>query len=415
MLNIYIPCLLAVLLKEKVFNPALPYQILLTLTLIVLFIFGVYFYRQIQSKRLHKRQSRQAVAKFQNNLVFNFAQNGSWTLHPPFIALSDDFQIDPLLDRTQIPLTLFRSWIKEESQQLLFDRYCNYGELALGQRFRIQLAFTPGHDYSWWEMSCLYIENGKLKGLLVNCDQQKQEEEQLMNAKLAKDSVNLKETVLANLNHDIRSPLSAVVGYSQLLTHNDLEISDVQQTDYARIIKTNASLLLKLLDDAVTTNTADLGTFKFYKRTVNVDQLFQETYETNHILIPSNLQFILQKGPEGLQLDIDLARVKQVLNNFLSNAVKFTEAGSITLGWELHDQEVECFVEDTGCGISPEQQEKIFDRYYTTDVEHRGLGLGLNICKAIVEQHQGRLAVVSQEEKGSRFSAFFPLQKGGNA
>lgn len=413
LLNIH--CLLAVLIKEKVFNPALPYQILLTLTLIVLFIFSVYFYRQVQSKRIHKRRTRQAVAKFRNNLAFNFAQNGSWTLHPPFIALSDDFQIDPLLDRTQIPVSTFRTWIKEDSQRELFDKYCNYGELALGQRFRIQLSFNGSPDYTWWEMSCLYVEAGKLKGMLVNCDNQKQEEEQLLNAKLAKDSVNLKETVLANLNHDIRSPLSAVVGYSQLLAHDDLGITEEAQEDYARIIKTNASLLLKLLDDAVTTNTSDLGTFKFYKRTVSVDQLFQETYETNRILIPSNLQFVLQKGQEGLQLDVDLARVKQVLNNFLSNAVKFTQVGTITLGWQEQEEEVEFFVEDTGCGISPEMQEKIFDRYYTTDAEHQGLGLGLNICKAIVEQHQGRLAVSSEIGKGSRFSAFFPLQKGGNA
>ena len=406
-----------VLLKEKVFNPALPYEIMMTLTTVVLVIFGLYYYNQIKAKQQARRRRHQERAKFRRDLVFDYALSGSWTLKGEQISFSDDLQTEEWHDLKNISIENFLGAIKEDSQRALFQKMRENPAQALGQTFRLNLSMHADDHYSWWDMCPLMLDEEGLKGILVNVDQQKNEEEQLMNAKLAKDSVNLKETVLANMNHDIRSPLSAVVGYSELLSHKDLDIDEAAQKDYARIIKTNASLLLKLLDDAVNTNTQDLGTFKFHKTSVSVDKLFQDTFETNNILVPSNLKFTLQKGEPGLVMEMDKARIKQVLNNFLSNAIKFTEVGEITLGWSVVNgsREVEFYVEDTGCGISEEAQQKIFDRFYTTDQEHKGLGLGLNICRAIIEQHEGHISVLSEPGKGSRFSAFLKLQKGGQA
>lgn len=394
-----------VLLKPHVFNPALPYIIVLSLLLVVSIIFIGMYYRKIHLKRREKFFARQSTLKFRNDLVFNYSANYKWTIQGQTIKFFGNIYI----------LDEFTKFIKESEQQILFQRFISNRATALGQKFRVQICTDDSGIYNWWEFSCLRQDDNQLQGLVVNCDQQKEEEEQLLNTKLAKDSVILKETVLANMNHDIRSPLSAVAGYAELLSHDDLNISEEEQRDYARIIKTNASLLLKLLDDAVSTKNSELGLFKFNLVDAKVDELFKETYETNHILVPSNLKFNLQKGAPNLVLKMDKARIKQVLNNFLSNAIKFTEMGSITLGWDVWDDtdEVELFVEDTGKGISQVEQAKIFDRFFTTDVDHKGLGLGLNICRAIVEQHNGRIAVKSQLGKGSRFSAFIKLEKGG--
>lgn len=395
------------LLKAHVFNPALPYLIVGVLLLIVSLIFSVMYYRkQLQHKR-ERFFARQSALKFRNDLVFNYAANCKWTIQAQTIKFFGNIY----------SLEDFCKLIKEGEQQVLFQKFIHNRPSALGQRFRLQICTDGSGAYHWWEFSCLRHENSMLQGLVVNCDQQKQEEEQLLSSKLAKDSVHLRETVLANMNHEIRSPLSAVVGYSELLSHDDLELSEADLQEYARIIKTNASLLLKLLDDAASTPSGDLGLFKFHSTPVSLQELFQETYETNHILMPANLKFVLQQGEPDLTLQLDKARVKQVLNNFLSNAIKFTEVGSITLGWEVWDDtdEVELYVEDTGKGISQVEQAKIFDRFFTTDVDHKSLGLGLNICRAIVEQQGGRIGVKSQLGKGSRFSAFLKLEKGGEA
>lgn len=409
---ISILCLISVVpLKAHVFNPALPYQIVSVLLLLVTLVFFVFFYRKWQEHRRKVLFKAQTKVRFRNDLIFNYAPSGYWTIQGNVIEFLEN----------SLTLDKFMECIPEGDQRVLFQKFVGKRSEALGKKFRIQLCTNGSGNYTWWEFSCLRRENSLLQGMMMNCEQQKKEEEQLLNAKLAKDSVDIKETVLANMNHDIKSPLSAVVGYSELLSHTDLDISEKDQQEYARIIRTNASMLMKLLDDAVTTNTEDMGVFKFHKTAVNLEELFQDTFETNNILVPSNLKFKLQKGTENLVVEMDKARIKQVLNNFLSNAIKFTELGSITLGWELWDDtdEVELFVEDTGKGISQIDKAKIFDRFFTTDLEHKGLGLGLNICRAIVEQHDGRITVKSKLGKGSRFSAFLPLEnkekKGGNA
>ena len=118
------------------------------------------------------------------------------------------------------------------------------------------------------------------------------------------------------------------------------------------------------------------------------------------------LKLVYEKGEQGLYLYVDENRIQQILINFLTNAGKFTHAGSITLGWNYNRQthEVELYVQDTGIGISEEEQLLIFERFYKSDQFKQGTGLGLSICKVIAEKLHGRITVKSKPEEGSRFS-----------
>lgn len=132
-----------------------------------------------------------------------------------------------------------------------------------------------------------------------------------------------------------------------------------------------------------------------------------KTYRANNVQVPSHIEFV-QKTSEDAIIEVDADRLTQVLNNFISNAIKNTPSGSITLGWTVNEGEVDIYVEDTGVGISEENQKTIFEKYTKFDGKS-GAGLGLNICKTIVERQNGSIRVSSELGKGSRFSACFPI------
>ena len=148
----------------------------------------------------------------------------------------------------------------------------------------------------------------------------------------------------------------------------------------------------------------------FVIKSYSVREIISKAYEKYKPTIPSCIEFRIEQ-PEGNtdpMVDVDINQLMLVFDNLMSNAVKFTEQGSITIGWELTDdsRRVDFFVEDTGNGLSDEEQRMVFNRFYKKDKFQQGTGLGLAICMAIAIRHGGDMKVKSQLGKGSRFSVF---------
>ena len=279
-------------------------------------------------------------------------------------------------------------------------------------------------DLSWWEIRCATVKTPKghlkTRGLLIDISDIKRREQDLEVArckaeeserlanearKLAQE-VELKQSFLENMSHQIRTPLNAIVGFATLIAMKHNELSDEDMKNFVTDIEDNTDLLLRLVNDVVEFSQIESGDVKFVFKEVSVESVVNDVFKNNSIQIPNHLQFKLQKGPEDLFIHVDEQRLKQVLSHFIANACKFTPKGSITLGWQLSldSHEVEIFVEDTGIGISKAEQRLVFGRFYKSDEFKQGTGLGLSIAKIIVEQLHGHIKLQSEVGKGSRFS-----------
>ena len=230
----------------------------------------------------------------------------------------------------------------------------------------------------------------------------KQTEQELIAAKeRAEESNKLKTAFLANMSHEIRTPLNAIVGFSNLLAETD----DIgERREYMRVVEENNELLLKLISDILDLSKIEAGTFEFNYGRVDVNRMCEETVCSLSLKVkdkPVELIF----GEHDAQCCVvgDKNRLIQVITNFINNAVKFTDEGSITLGYRTEGGELLFHVEDTGSGISEEHRQSIFDRFVKLNSFAQGTGLGLSISKSIVEQMGGRIGVESEVGRGSRF------------
>ena len=207
-----------------------------------------------------------------------------------------------------------------------------------------------------------------------------------------------------------------MVGFADVMVAEGELLTDEERMEYAQIIRENSQMLVTMISD-ILDEKSEVGSFKFHMQNVKVSDLIHRVWQNNQVLCPKHLKlWEKHEGDYDYVQEMDPSRIQEVLNNFLSNAFKFTAQGNITLGWRMTTDEIELYVQDTGTGISPQDQKNVFERYYKTSETHKGTGMGLNICKTIIEQHGGRVAVESELGRGSRFSAFLPLQlteKGG--
>lgn len=242
--------------------------------------------------------------------------------------------------------------------------------------------------------------------LAMDIDVQKRNEDNILAALQKSEETNLKQSFLANLTHDLRSPLAGIVGLADLITDDKSDMSDEERHELACLIRQNSDVMLKLLDDVSDTSRLQIGEYRFIRADVSVEPMIRSIYQTYKVLVPQHLNFEMEMG-EACHVNVDQARITQVLNNFLSNAIKATPSGDITLGWAVRDDEVHLYVRDTGCGIDAEAQKHLFDKFFKADGKADGAGLGLSICKTMVEKQEGRIQVDSTPGKGSTFSAIF--------
>lgn len=275
----------------------------------------------------------------------------------------------------------------------------------------VQCDFQQTGNYEWWQIRANHAHNQSNRssgsyGLLINIENIKEREQKLIEARKMAEKAELKESFLANMSHEIRTPLNAIVGFSNILATPDMELEDEEKEEMMETINKNNELLLKLIDDVLDLSRIESGHITLQPVPCNLDKMMEYIHQSYAVQAPSHITYELIQGEHNLTVIGDEKRIEQVMINFLTNAAKFTPKGFVHLGWKNSEQtqEVELFVEDTGIGMSREQQLMVFERFYKVDEFRQGTGLGLSICKVIADKLGARITLVSEPGKGSRFS-----------
>ena len=227
----------------------------------------------------------------------------------------------------------------------------------------------------------------------------------------AGQAIQRKIMFLSIMSHEVRTPLNAIVGFSAVLTDEDESFDDESRREFSEIIKVNSFQLLKLINDILDFSDFENDNITFNIRTHDAVKLCNEVVETVMASRKLEVEMRFDTDLSVLMLDTDDARLRQVLINLLVNAAKFTEQGSIVLELKMADAGTALFsVTDTGCGIPPEKQHLIFERFEKLNDFVQGSGLGLSICQLIVKYMNGKLWVDSGYTRGARFCFTHPLK-----
>ena len=240
--------------------------------------------------------------------------------------------------------------------------------------------------------------------MLNDITEQRQDQLALMKVQ---EADKMKNAFIANMSHEIRTPLNAIVGFAHLVTETT---NASEQREYFSIINKNCDLLLKQINDILDLSKIESGRLNYNVSEVELRDICQEAYVVQSLKMTSDVALLYNSvAMPSVRLWIDPHRVEQVLLNLLSNAIKFTSKGFISLFYEVEDMFVRVSVMDTGIGISEEKLESVFERFVKLDDFYQGAGLGLPICKMIVEQLGGEIGVRSELGKGSTFWFTLPL------
>ena len=262
--------------------------------------------------------------------------------------------------------------------------------------------------YTWTSINVMVRDyrpqDGIIEMLCINYDitPLKETEQKLIIARdKAEELDRLKSAFLANMSHEIRTPLNAIVGFSSLLAETD---SRNERQEYIKIVQENNELLLQLISDILDLSKIEAGTFNFVYTNVDVNETCAEIIKSMSMKVSKGVELIFEEPLPECYLYTDKNRFTQVISNFINNALKFTQQGSITLGYEqVSHQKIKFYVRDTGMGIPEEKQKSIFERFVKLNTFVQGTGLGLSICKSIVSQMGGEIGVDSTEGIGSCF------------
>ena len=277
-------------------------------------------------------------------------------------------------------------------------------------------------ENQWVQINCIpeFDEQGKLLGafgvwrnvndLMCKQDQLRKE------TKRARESGQLKTLFLANMTHEIRTPINAIVGFTEVLS---ALTGEEDKKEVIQIVKNNCDMLLRLINDILTVSSLESGQMDIRPVEVDFAKSFNDLFESLRPRVQEpGVEFVKDNPYATLQIKVDVDRVSQVITNFLTNAVKYTHQGHIKLGYHTEARTIDgkqleglyVYCEDTGDGIAPESQPRIFDRFYKVNDFVQGTGLGLSICKAFTDACHGDIGVISEGKgKGSMFWMWIPL------
>ena len=268
--------------------------------------------------------------------------------------------------------------------------------------------------YTWTHVNLLvkkYAPQDRIIEIIsINYDitELKRTEEMLVKARdKAEASDRLKSAFLANMSHEIRTPLNAIVGFSSLLTSTE---NAAEKELYNSLIGHNNKLLLNLINDVIDLSKIESGYLELRPDWVNLTELLDESVAEYAHQVPSGVELLTNYPAHDSLVELDRLRIKQILSNFLSNALKNTTTGHVEVFYEVDHQSVRIGVKDTGRGIPQNMLEKIFERFEKLDSFAQGAGLGLPICKLIVEKMNGRILVDSQLGIGTTFIIELPCR-----
>ncbi len=281
-------------------------------------------------------------------------------------------------------------------------------------KLTIQIRIYINNKYEWWSFNVTYINNPALStsftlfGLCMSIQTFKETEENLRIAKdKAEESDKLKSIFLSNMSHEIRTPLNAIVGFSNLLTSDD-NFSAEEKSIFVTTINEKCEILLTLINDILDLSRIESG-LPFNPEVCNLTLIIEETLASEKTILSPYVALKKNLPKEPVFINADSLRLRQLIRNLINNSIKFTRDGYIEVGCSVNqNKNLIFYVEDSGLGISLKEQKKIFERFYKTDNFSQGGGLGLSICKVIVERMGGEISVQSVHGEGSKFTVVLP-------
>ena len=369
-------------------------------------------HRQLRTElRMLSKVKRNAI---EYDLVLKAMKLTVWRIDVPTrtITYESDFRETPGIPiiAPNSDVELFCNALTQESKERIT---AGMNQLLEGQieefHEQYEMILQQGKVSCWGEMYATVDQrdiNGRpvtIVGTSMNIDRQKDIERSLIEARnKAEESDRLKSAFLANISHEIRTPLNAIVGFSDVLS---MVQSEEERTQLVNLIKQNNAQLLRLIDDMVNMSKLDAGDDAVKKEHFDLKTLltelvdrYQPEYDKKGIVLQTSVQ------DTDLQLYTDRGRLREILNQYLNNALKFTEKGSVTIGYELRGEHVRLWVRDTGKGIPAEHcNEHLFERFFKVDEFTAGTGLGLSICRSLAQTLGGTVGVQSKEGSGSLF------------
>ena len=317
-------------------------------------------------------------------------------------------------EEDKLPLPTFISWMHPEDRDL-WDKAIKQS-LIEDTLLTIEIRLlTAQGTYLWTEFTIsshnIPTPQGYLRqpfGLCSDIDNLKNKQNELQALlQEAKISDENKTLFLANMSHEIRTPLNAIVGFSSLLAESD-DLSAEERQMAIDLINENSQSLLVTINDILDISRIESG-ISFQQTPFVLNDLIRKVQEEQQGKIPAPIELRVNLPQNPVILEGDSFRMEQVLCNLINNASKLTKEGSIEIGLEQKPDEISIYVRDTGIGISPEQQQKIFDRFYRVDHFTKGNGLGLPICKEIIQRFQGSITLKSELGVGTTFFITLPV------
>ena len=384
--------------------------------LILLFL----VYRQYKQGRQLKNDLAEIGKMMQSNVEYEFVLKAmrlaTWHIDSKMrtVTFDNDYREDtgnylPEAD-TNIDDWILQFFPNDQAKvRKALDEICIGETDVFYQQYQVK-SLIPGKSY--WEESYATVgerdgEGNPLKivGASMRIDSRKDMENALILARnKAEESDRLKTAFLANMGHEIRTPLNAIVGFSDLLP---MVQNDEDRQQLIQEIQNTNQKLLHIIDGLVSMSEIEAGARSLLMNAVDLNPLFVELQE--HYQVGTEVPVMLHLPQKGMLIHSDQERLKSIMEHFLQNAIKFTQSGSITMGYDEEGDKVRLWVSDTGKGIALSDQERIFERFVKVDEYVPGTGLGLSVVKSHVQQLGGAVGVDSEPGKGSRFWALLPL------
>jgi signal transduction histidine kinase len=391
----------------------------------VVIAFVILLFYQLKRHRLLKDELAQLAKIKQHNieyeLVLKAMKLSTWRMDVPTatITFESDYRdkTDNFVPPPGAPVDVMYDYVLEEYRDHVKEKL---SALMAGKTedFHQQYQMSSPHssNTNWTETFATIDKrdiDGKpltIVGTTMRIDDQKEIEQALIEARNhAEESDRLKSAFLANITHEVRTPLNAIVGFSDVLP---MVQSEEERNELIKLIKQNNAHLLRLFDDMLNISKLEAGNSgHIVKEDFELLSLFREIVEKYlPLCVEKGLEVLVDESVEGDVIKTDRDRLKEILNQFMNNAVKFTDSGSISIGYEKKSSHVRIWVSDTGKGIPEDKcNEHLFERFVKVDDFVAGTGLGLSICRSLANALGGTVGVESVFGKGSTFWVDIPI------
>jgi len=324
--------------------------------------------------------------------------------------------------RDESMLRFFISKIHPDDKDKVYRAHNRLSKETSREMFQIEfrISFDGGKNYEWWESRGIAFvdRSGKrdvryIYGMDININEHKNREKELNEARLkAEESDKLKTAFLSNMSHEIRTPLNGLVGFANLLTDPDYSIEEKKR--FVEVINESSRKLMSLIGDILDLSRIESNTMTFDIKPVDLSDHINEIVYSYRNQDKKSVQIVADLPPESITVNIDPFRNRQILANLIGNSLKFTETGEIKIGYTSYPGYVELYVTDTGIGIEKDKLSTIFERFFKVNEFVGGTGLGLSLCRAIVEKFGGRIWAESEFGAGTTVRYTINIDKAKN-